>query len=70
MYAKVKDRKDLVRDMSTKAILAVDHTLISRHEQYMAQKKKEQNIQNQINNLRDDVSEIKELLKILIDGKK
>jgi len=40
MYAKVKDRKDLVRDMSTKAILAVDHTLISRHEQYMAQKKK------------------------------
>ena len=64
--AKVKEHKEFVRDLETNAILNVDSTTVDRHKKIMADIRKEKHVQEQINSLKDDVSEIKNLLKELI----
>jgi hypothetical protein len=64
--AKVTDHKEYVRDLNTNAVLTVDATAKERHEKIMYQINKEKHVQEQINNLNDDVSEIKQMLKELI----
>jgi hypothetical protein len=65
MFAKVKEHKEYVRDMSTNAILNVDRSSLDKHNNIIGEIKKQKLIQEQINNLRNDVSEIKEMLKAL-----
>lgn len=66
MKVKVKDRNDLVRDMRTMAILNVDTANLGKdrlHKQKMA---KEKLVDDAINKLENDVTEIKDnLSKIL-----
>lgn len=64
--AKVTDHKEYVRDLNTNAVLTVDSTAKERHEKIIYQINKEKRVQEQINNLKDDVSEIKQMLKELI----
>ncbi|CAB4124100.1 hypothetical protein UFOVP49_7 [uncultured Caudovirales phage] len=67
MYAKVKEHKTLVRDMQTSAILNIDESALRKHDTIMHQKQKEKTTQEQINSLKGDISEIKEMLKSLKD---
>lgn len=64
--AKVKEHKEFVRDLETNAILNVDLTTLDRHKKIMADIRKEKHVQEQINSLRDDISDIKLMLKELI----
>ena len=68
MFAKFKDNQNIVRDLRTKAILNVNETAIKKHEQFIAQKRKEERMQEEINSLKSDITEIKDLLKSMISG--
>ena len=71
-YHKVKDNSDLVRDPNTGSIL---NTNSLDYEKYVAQRKvksqehkKTENIERDISTLRQDLDEIKSLLRELVNG--
>lgn len=66
MKLKVRENERLVRDSNNFAILNTDRSVIKSHEQRMEilQKKKLQ--EEEINNIKNDVSEIKDMLKQLM----
>lgn len=69
-YLKVTGHENLVRDMSSKAVI---NTSMVEYEEYMARRRaKEQEKEliakqtEEINNLKSDISEIKQMLQMLI----
>ena len=74
MLYKVKDHADLVRDPRTNAILnlnSLDHEkYVARREVNDKEHQKVQNIEDEVANLKQDISEIKSLLRELINGSK
>ena len=71
-YYKVKDNSDLVRDPNTGAIL---NTNSLDYDKYVAQRKvknkehqKTENIERDISTLRQELDEIKSLLRELVNG--
>lgn len=67
-YLKVKDHENLVKDPTSKAILNVDPTVLLKHEQKMKQLEKEKRREDEINNIKSELSEIKSLLQKLLNG--
>ena len=69
----VKDHRELVRDTESGAILNIDRTAylnaVERHNRIEKQKEIIENNTNDINSIKAEVSEIKTMLKILIEGK-
>jgi hypothetical protein len=66
-YAKVKENSELIRDMDSKAVL---NTNITALQAYKKKREKQQEIQSavdDINNLRQEVNEIKTLMQRLLD---
>lgn len=70
MIVGIENRDDLVRDTSSGAVLNSDR---SAYDNYMIRKKQEQlrkeqqlSQQQEINNLKSELSEIKQLLQILV----
>jgi len=71
-YSNVKGHTDLVRDNSTGAILNND---TSQYNQYLSQRAKRKqgseridNMENDLKSLKDDINEIKSLLRALSNG--
>jgi hypothetical protein len=56
---KVQDHPDLVKDMNSKAVLNTNYAALLEH-------KKKQKISQEIDNLKKDVAEIKDTLKLLV----
>jgi|TARA_B100000073_G_scaffold241009_1_gene202070 hypothetical protein len=73
MY-KVKDHADLLRDPHTGAILnsnSLDHAkYVKRREIKNKEHQKVQTIEEEVASMKDDINEIKSLLKELINGPK
>jgi hypothetical protein len=65
-FAKIIDHENLIRDMSTQAILNTDHSIVRKHEKRMLDLQKEQARENEINTIRGDLAEIKKLLSSLV----
>ena len=65
-FAKITDNPSLVRDMFSKAVLNTDKTVIKKHEQRIAVLQKEQAREVEINNMKNDITEIKQLLQTLL----
>ena len=69
-YIKVKDKENLLRDKNTNAIINFDYQEYLNYQEAYRKKLEEKNkieiIEQQINTLKDDLSEIKVLLKELI----
>jgi hypothetical protein len=63
-YVKVKDNEDLVRDKNNSAILNVDADALSK---YKMRREQERKRNEEIDELKKDVSEIKSLLLQMID---
>jgi esterase/lipase len=66
-YAKVKENPELIRDMDSKAILNTNLTALQA---YKKKREKQQEIQSaveDINNLRQEVNELKTLMQRLLD---
>ena len=73
-YVKVKDHTNLVRDQNTQAILNID---MKEYNSYMKLKQIKENESNRVKKLESDVSgikndldDIKNLLRSLVDGSK
>jgi hypothetical protein len=73
-YLKVKGHNDLFRDPHTNSIINVNMT---EYKQYLSRKSKKEEETQKINNLEDDISslkqdldEIKSLLRNLVNGSK
>ena len=71
-YSNVKGHTDLIRDNSTGAILNNDS---SQYNQYLTLRAKRQqgtnridNMENDLKSLKDDINEIKNLLRALSNG--
>jgi hypothetical protein len=69
-YLKVSGHENLVRDMSSKAVI---NTSMVEYEEYMARRRAKEQEQElitkqaeEINNLKSDISEIKQMLHMLI----
>jgi len=65
-YVKVKGNPGLVRDPVTNAILNVDQSVLMRQKQRNIAHQKEKALDDKINRLENDLSEIKDLLKKLV----
>lgn len=73
-YLKVEGHSNLVRDEKTKAVL---NTSMTDYEQYMKLKKIRENsskkiedLENDMSNIKDELQEIKFLLRNLLNGSK
>lgn len=71
MLVNIHDKDGLVRDMSSGAVLNTDRT---EYENYMTRKKQNQQAKQQvakqaeeINNLKNDINEIKQMLVLLMN---
>ena len=67
MRMKVRENERLVRESSNFAILNTDRSALSSHEQKMARLRKEQAHEEELNNIKRDVTEIKDLLRQLLN---
>ena len=66
-YAKVKENPELIRDMDSKAVLNTNLTALQA---YKKKREKQQEIQSavdDINNLRQEVNELKTLMQRILD---
>jgi hypothetical protein len=66
MKLRVKDNEKLVRDSSTLAILNTDVTAIDFHQKKMEKIQKDQAREKELNNLKLELSEIRQMLADLI----
>ena len=71
-YSNVKGHTDLIRDNSTRAILSNDSNQYDNYLQRRAQRQQGKdridNMENDLKSLKDDINEIKTLLKALSNG--
>jgi hypothetical protein len=66
-YAQIVDHKNLVRDMDNQAILETDLKVVRQHEKRLVDLQKEKERETEINNLKNDMSEIKAMLQTLLN---
>ena len=71
-YSNVKGHTDLVRDNSTRAIVSNDSSQYDNYLQRRAQRRQGKdridNMENDLKSLKDDINEIKNLLRALSNG--
>ena len=71
-YTNVKGHTDLVRDNSTRAIVSNDSSQYDNYLQRRAQRQQGKdridNMENDLKSLKDDINEIKSLLRALSNG--
>ena len=71
-YAKVEGHVNLVRDQKTKAILNTDmneyNNYIALRDSKKSSEEKINHIENDLSSLKNDINEIKDLLRGLVDG--
>jgi len=73
-HIKVKDHTNLVRDQKTQAILSIDMKEYSNYMKIKQIKDNESNrvkkLESDVSGMKDDLNDIKNLLRSLIDGSK
>jgi hypothetical protein len=62
-FAKIENEDTLIRDTKTNAVLNTDMTAL---QQYRAKRDRDRQMLDDVENLKQDMSEIKELLKQLV----
>lgn len=65
-YLRVEDDKALVRDVQTNAILNTDLSSIKKHDVRMKKLQKERMQQEEINTLKNEISELRDLITKLL----
>jgi predicted RNA-binding protein YlxR (DUF448 family) len=63
-FVKIKDEESLIRDQKSNAVLNTDMTSLQK---YKAKREKDRQMQQDIDNLKSDMSEIKQLLQQLVN---
>ena len=60
--ARIKENPNLVKDLNNFAILNTDRTVLAQHKQKMAELQRRKQVETEINTLKSEVSEIKNML--------
>ena len=66
-YAKVKENPELIRDMNSKAVLNTNQTALQSYKKKREKQNEIQSAVDDINNLKQDVNELKTLMQRLLD---
>ena len=66
-YYKIKDRKDLIKNMNSKAVLTVDSRGLDKYREERERLLKLSSVLDRTDRLEDDVTEIKNMLKQLLE---
>ncbi len=66
-YTKIKDSEDLVKDKNSGAILNINNDALRAYRQA---REKNMRMHEKVNQMENDISEIKSLLNELVKGKK
>lgn len=64
--ARVKDNLNYVKDMNNFAILNTNKSAVAKHQQKMAELKRSKLVEEEINNLKSEVSDIKGMLNQIL----
>jgi len=64
--ARVKDNLNYVKDMNNFAILNTNKSAVAKHQQKMAELKRAKMVEDEINNLKSEVSDIKGMLNQIL----
>lgn len=70
MYYKVKEDERLVRDSRNNSILNTDVKALKKHEIIMKERENSKKFVEEISNMKSEISELKEMLKLLINREK
>lgn len=70
MYYKVKDDEKLVRDSRNNSLLNTDVKSLKKHEMIMREKENSKRFVEEINTMKNDISELKDMLRVLINREK
>lgn len=60
--ARVNENLNYVKDMSNLAILNTNKSAVAKHEQKMSEIRRQKHVQEEINTLKSEVSDIKQML--------
>ena len=66
-FLKVKDHKDLLRDPNSKAIVNHDNEALNKYKEERALRLKLSGIANDYDQLKSEVNEMKDMLKIILE---
>lgn len=69
MKLRVKENEKYVRDSNNLAILNTDENALKKHELKMEQLRKQKERDKEIESIRNDLAELKQLLRDLVNGK-
>ena len=64
---RVKERPNYLRDSYTNALFMLDEDALAEHEEKKKKRQQEQEYQNKVDNLENDINDIKHLLSVLIN---
>jgi len=64
--ARVKDNLNYVKDMNNFAILNTNKSAVAKHQQKMAELKRAKLVEEEINSLKSEVSDIKDMLNQIL----
>jgi len=68
MKMRVAENDKFIKDSDNFAILCTDRTAIGEHERKLAQLQRQKNQEVEINNIKSDISDIKDLLSTLLES--
>lgn len=68
MRARVKDNNNFVKDLDSLVVLNTNKSAIAKHEQKLAELRKTQWVESEINNLKSEVSDIKDMLSQILNA--
>ena len=69
-YARVEDRQNLLRDVANKAILNTDLEGLRAYREKRNERSRINNLEKNVQELRGDLGEIKDLLRAIANNKK
>lgn len=64
--ARIKEKPHLVKDLNNFAILNTNKAAVAQHKQKMAELQRKKEMETEINNLKSEVSEIKNMLGTIL----
>jgi hypothetical protein len=67
VFYKIEDNPHLVKDSHSKAVLNTDEGAIARHKERLAKVSKDLQRDNQINQLKKDMDDIKSILQRILE---
>ena len=69
-YYKIRDREDLVKNAGSKAVLSIDTTGLDKYREERDRRIRLTRVVEDTDRLKEDVAEIKSMLKQLLENKK